>query len=138
MTDVMVIGGEEDAATWETTDRLNKIGIYPLRYESVANARWFEELKFCGCGDPEGTQDWLQRVLTSLKGSPDPWVDWADRVAVLNSDLDAMRYFVLYVLDAMGLTEHGGSVGGAWLTAKGRKFLVELEADAARRKEDLS
>ena len=131
MVDVMVIGGEEDDATREMVERLNEIGVFPLTHETLASARWFEELKFCGCGDPEGVQTWLQRVLETLKG--EPFVGWPARQQVLRSDPDASDLFVLYVLDAMGLTEHGGSVGGSWLTDKGRKFLADLETGAARR-----
>ena len=36
--------------------------------------------------------------------------------------------FMMYVLDRNGLTEHGGSIGGCWLTDKGRRLLTVLDA----------
>ena len=35
---------------------------------------------------------------------------------------------MMYVLDYKGFTEHGGSIGGCWLTDKGRRLLTVLDA----------
>lgn len=43
---------------------------------------------------------------------------------------DGVRYFVLYLLDHWDLTEHGGSVGGSWLSEKGRDVLAVLRLEA--------
>lgn len=37
---------------------------------------------------------------------------------------------MLYVLDRAGLTEHGGNVGGGWITPLGTDFLAFLDACA--------
>mgnify|MGYP007020505909 CR=1 FL=1 len=36
--------------------------------------------------------------------------------------------FMMYVLDKEGYTDHGGSVGGCWLTKKGEMFMDVLDA----------
>lgn len=36
--------------------------------------------------------------------------------------------FMMYILDHKGFTEHGGSIGGCWLTDKGRRLLTVLDA----------
>lgn len=66
----------------------------------------------CGCGSPEA---WAQFLLNVL----------SDPSQTRGMD-DGLRYFVLYTLDAMGLTEHGSSVDGWWLTEKGREVQSAL------------
>lgn len=39
------------------------------------------------------------------------------------------RYWILYDLDRMKLSEHGGSVDGSWLTDKGREVLDALQEE---------
>lgn len=76
---------------------------------------WFErpsvarELGWCGCGDNERVDELMLRYLDSVPS-------W-ERPA---SDLSADEHLLLaYVADSAGWTEHGGSVGGAWLTPSG-------------------
>jgi hypothetical protein len=42
-----------------------------------------------------------------------------------------LQYLVLYMLDHLDLTEHGGTVGGGWLTDKGKSVLDALQREAA-------
>ena len=35
---------------------------------------------------------------------------------------------MMYVLDHNGFTEHGNSIGGCWITDKGRRLLTVLDA----------
>ena len=129
---VVVIGDiEADPRVGDLMDRLNTIGITPGVHGSKMDMLWYEDFNFCGCGSRENTQTWMQAVLTTMKS--DPWSGHEARESALQSDPEAMKLFVLYVLDAMGLTEHGGSVYGSWLTDYGKTVLDALEADRSRR-----
>ena len=105
---------------------LNEHGVSPTPYESIVEARWFEDLKFCGCGYPEETRAYLLGILKAIKQRSDS--DWKeDTIDQAINNPEMFRYFMLYVLDAMGLTEHGSNVGGSWLTEKGIAFVKEME-----------
>lgn len=91
-------------------------------------------LGFCGCGDHDeverqffdylnGTAEWWRIV----KETEPRWDEYPPR-----PDAD---YLTMYLCDALGWTEHGGSVGGAWLTDDGRKALANLAASLAPRGE---
>jgi len=41
-------------------------------------------------------------------------------------------YFLLYELDRLGLTDHGSSVWGCWLTDRGRDLLAELDSSRVK------
>lgn len=81
---------------------------------------------FCGCGSPEAACKSLLRLL-----SLHPMYDhWRDAEAWVGDE--GLLYLLLYQLDRLELTEHGGSVSGAWLTPKGeavRDALGREEAD---------
>lgn len=77
------------------------------------------ELGWCGCGDPEAVDKVMLAYLRSRAAE-----DWPDPEGV--SD-DAVL-LLAYIADALRWTEHGSSVGGAWLTDDGRKALANLEA----------
>lgn len=70
------------------------------------------ELGWCGCGEPERVDEMMLAYLQSRVGEdypkPDPVGVSPDAVPLL-----------AYMADALGWTEHGGSVGGAWLTDNG-------------------
>ena len=38
----------------------------------------------------------------------------------------------MYIADALGLTEHGSSVYGAWLTEKGKEIVKRVENDSKK------
>lgn len=44
-----------------------------------------------------------------------------------NRNYEALIDFVLYILNDKGFLEHGSSIGGSWLTDKGKLFLYLLE-----------
>lgn len=81
---------------------------------------------FCGCGSPEDAAAALLRLLRlhPLYENRDAFKEWITDTGI--------EYLLLYSLDHYELTEHGGTVGGAWLTDKGeavRKALAREEAD---------
>lgn len=75
----------------------------------------------CGCGDPYAV---AQLVLDVLALHP-----LYEGGALAEQPSDGLWYFVLGVLDSLGLTEHGGSIGGGWLTDKGKATLAALERE---------
>lgn len=89
----------------------------------------YEILKWCGCGDVEGSNNVVMHFLQ-----------------VCNCDENSKRYETMeeyfgttsiydnilllclaYTMDAAELTEHGSGIGYAWLTDKGKIFLWVLE-----------
>lgn len=78
-------------------------------------------LQFCGCGNPNSALEFVQKVLE--------WYEKKDEIVEAFKDLDELipdegtRWFVLYMLDALELTEHGSAVSSGWLTEKGKRNL---------------
>ena len=95
-------------------------------------------LGFCGCGNPEVSLDIVRRALKiiknhwdNIKSEPDQngeqcWSEYefTQKLAFYS---DEMWLFIMYYLDSKELTEHGGSVNGAWLTQKGYDLLEDLD-----------
>ena len=96
------------------------------------------EMKFCCCGNPD---EGFAALLESLKirdsgdGSEAAWKERAERIKTwaykLGGNYEARGsgydFLLLYFMDAAGLLEHGGSVGGSWLSDKGKAVLAFLE-----------
>ena len=81
---------------------------------------------WCGCGQPEEAAAALLRLLRLH-----PLYEHREEFEAWIPD-SGVEMLLLYQLDRDGLTEHGGNVGGAWLTAKGeavREALIREEAD---------
>lgn len=81
---------------------------------------------FCGCGRPEDAASALLRLLRlhPLYDHHDEFEEWMPDSGI--------SYLILYWLCDQGLTEHGGSVLGGWLTEKGeaiRDALAREETD---------
>lgn len=97
----------------------------------------FEVLDLCGCGLPEWTYETIRRYLNIRSDWQEDRITYAEvqrRYAEelhINEDNVAqygMLQFMMYTLDSAGITEHGGSVGGCWLTDLGKMFLTVLNA----------
>jgi len=89
----------------------------------------YYKLPWCGCGSIE----------VMLKSIRDILKDCDSRESYDNRNLkmdycygkkgefeEGMIYFILYWLDLNKYTEHGGSVGGSWLTEEGYELLKDL------------
>jgi hypothetical protein len=121
-------------------------------YANEVQRFYYEDLKWCGCGNPEEALGFMRDVMQvmhdrSEESHKEPWTSDYERSAWKRGTdkLDAMLPGTLgltyyYMLDAHDLTEHGGSVGGSWLTDKGEKVLAMLAAagdlEAAMEDED--
>lgn len=78
---------------------------------------------FCGCGNPEDAAHSLLRLLEMH-----PMYERYEEFKLWQPDM-GVRYLLLYTLDSYDLTEHGGNVGGAWLTPKGEALKAGLERE---------
>jgi hypothetical protein len=102
----------------------------------------------CGCGSPEGCvrfiydvlcmfrTRWNQdRPLSLFKPEDRPSLErvWAEYSIAKKALLptDGIEYFVLYMLTHWDWIEHGGSVGGSWMTQKGEAILAALDAEVS-------
>lgn len=98
---------------------------------------YFEKLNWCGCGNPEIVK---YEILKYLR-IKDWWydIDYSSETYKLLSRKFREAFGVndvygsplllalAYTLDAAGFTEHGSSIGGAWITDEGRMFMFLLE-----------
>lgn len=104
---------------------------------------YFNDLKWCGCGDPTSAMEFMRDVLAAIQfrsqyyranEAPSPlseesraYYEAANTPLVaLLPDNSQLGLAYQYVLDAHELTEHGGNVCGAWLTTKGTDVLESL------------
>jgi hypothetical protein len=93
-----------------------------LTYESAEDVLG-EMIGFCGCGNPFEALKYTATVLQFIKDcrTSDTFKDIFE---IFPSE--GLGYFVLYTLDHFKLTEHGGSVGGSWLSEKGQMLLDDI------------
>lgn len=80
---------------------------------------YYEDLKFCGCGDPE---EILEVIYTLWKND-----DYKKRENMFGKLSYGVYTFIFNVLDNLEYMEHGSSIGGAWLTEKGKMVYTSLD-----------
>ena len=114
----------------------------------------YEIFGLCGCGAPD---DVIRRFYYPFLKAIDERREWERSHSMLDSfkryndmladnmmkamsgrrvnltafkvvDDQTVEYLVLYVLNDKGLTEHGTSIGGCWLTEKGKTALAICKA----------
>jgi hypothetical protein len=78
-------------------------------------------LRWCGCADPEAFLRRLESYLSVVAASRERL-----KAAVWPSQDAGDQMAWLYMLDAAGLTEHGGSVGACWLTGPGSELHAQV------------
>jgi len=117
---------QDEYGWWGTPDE--------VKHPTKAGAVYYGLFDFCGCGDPQMVADLVVRLLTEGKR----WDDQPDLVrpcgveaatAIIKQNPEAAAWALLYMLDHWQLTEHGGSVNGAWLTLRGTQVAAILAAD---------
>lgn len=84
---------------------------------------FFGDLSLCGCGNPEEAWKLIHSLLRLFATKE---FAYADAIRDLIGTEGAC-HFVLSMLDEAGLTEHGGSAWGSWLTKKGEWTLSVLD-----------
>ena len=97
----------------------------------------FEIMNMCGCGCPEYTYDMIRIVLNIREDRFEKDIKYEEVQKRYKEELhldtkDSLHYgvlqFVLYMLDAKGIVEHGGGISSCWLTKLGRMYLTVLNA----------
>ena len=91
-------------------------------------------LGFCGCGSPESALMYLRDTLLDIQHRSE--VEWKQEPPIYSGKLsarmaalpDGLQYIYWYWLDHLQLIEHGTSVGGSWLTDRGKHLLARLVA----------
>jgi len=88
---------------------------------------YYRKLNFCGCGNPDTQMQFLRDVLRAInrRSEGNTWKEDTKKIEALLPG--ALGQFYLYWLDSMGITEHGGSIGGDWLTEKGKELLLLMD-----------
>ena len=95
--------------------------------ESAINS--YYGLNFCSCGSRDEVFEMILKVLNycherfAEHNSGFPY-DWLEK-NIFHGD-SIISLFVLYVLESLGITEHGSSVRGSWLTEKGKALREDL------------
>lgn len=94
-------------------------------------------LNWCGCGSPTSAYqkllDILEHFYVDQDEMPRPYSKeesekrWAAHNALFAND-EGLEYLTLYWLDSLGFMEHGGAVGGGWLTPFGEEVMYALRA----------
>lgn len=97
----------------------------PLRCENddlhFAYEVIFDGLRLCGCGNPEDVVDLALEMLRACPWYEGAWEVFSERLTSVGFE------FIAHQLSAADLVEHGSSVGGSWITDKGRRFLAVAE-----------
>lgn len=86
----------------------------PLDHSGMVAA----EAGWCGCGALERVDRMMLAYL-----SQDDTILRDDHVEEVSDDASVL---LAYIADSLGWTEHGGGVGGSWLTDDGKEALANL------------
>ena len=111
-------------------------------YEQQWEARSMGVLGMCGCGFPKEAYNFLRRLieLCDRRGYlSDPptkiWVDAEKEITkVVKENPEITAHVLMHFLNDKEVLEHGGTVGGSWLTKLGEDI---VDGDPAPSKEEV-
>ena len=84
---------------------------------------FYGDLELCGCGNPDSAWVLLHELLAMM-----PLHEGGrSRMARVAIGSDGGHHIVLSAMDRAGLIEHGGGIGGSWITPKGAWLLRAIE-----------
>lgn len=98
------------------------------------------ELNWCSCGNPESVLEYMRDVLSAIHkrsrinhGCENTWIEDTEsiKLILLLKQKEELGLSYMYMLDAIGLLEHGSSIYGSWLSPKGKKVLEMLRTQLA-------
>lgn len=101
---------------------------------------YHEKLNWCSCGDPEAAKrcirDYLDIINLDYDNREQFMAAYEQKQADMKKRFGATYVYdnelllcLAYAMDGAGFTEHGSSIGGAWLTDEGKMFLFLLKTD---------
>jgi len=88
---------------------------------------FMDEIDICGCGQPEQAVELVRQILNLAPLYNNE--NWKKAEQLIGSA--GAFHIVLSVLDNARLMEHGGGIGGSWLTEKGEAVRDALNLLAA-------
>lgn len=99
---------------------------------------YHEKLNWCSCGDPEAAKRCIRDYLDIINLDYDNREQFVAAYELKKADMkkrfgatyvydNELLLCLAYAMDGAGFTEHGGSIGGAWLTDEGKMFLFLLK-----------
>lgn len=100
-------------------------------YETAHKVYHFGVLGMCGCGNPEEAYNLVRDVLAACdrRGCHDnpptrAWVNIESEIEkLILTKPELTAHVLLHFLTKCDVIEHGGSVGGSWLTAMGERIV---------------
>ena len=96
--------------------------------EECENFFYYEKLNWCGCGSPEVAKRVVRDYLEAASLKSDEKREALKKRFGFDHVYDNELLLCLaYAVDAAELTEHGSSIGGAWLSDEGKMFLWLLK-----------
>lgn len=119
------------------------VGPDGAHYENEKQVFHYAVLGMCGCGDPEGAYNFLLNILKladrrAYRASrrTGVWVMLEKEVtAAVACDPEMAAHVLLHFLTDRNVLEHGGGIGGSWLTDLGAQIVdagpvtTELDPD---------
>lgn len=118
---------------WLKRDPENGLLIGPdgCHYDTEKKAAHYGLLHLCGCGSPEEAYNFCRDALSAFdrRGCHDkpPTREWVNAEEVLTAIIkerpDQAVHVLAHLLTHLDLLEHGGSVGGSWLTKYGERII---------------
>lgn len=112
--------------------KFEDVGFIPVLTEELSNFFWCEYMNLCGCGDPEQVQEVIKKYLNVVRDHFNEKEE-SNRDSIMKQTFEveyvydnSLLLFLAYVLDSYEFTNHGSSVGGAFITDLGRMYLDVL------------
>lgn len=96
--------------------------------EECENFFYYEKMNWCGCGEPDTVKMVVKDYLEVINNKyNDNDINFENKFGVKSVYDNNLLLCLAYTIDAAGFTEHGSSIGGAWLTDEGEMFLWLLQ-----------
>jgi hypothetical protein len=87
-------------------------------------------LELCGCGLPADNILFIRNILRLLHDGKE-FKNYSDFKEAFNylilKDMEVTQFFILYMLDRLKLTQHGGSVVGSWPDGDLAQLIMKIE-----------
>jgi len=103
------------------------VGPDDCHYANEHQINHFALLKMCGCGVPEDAYNFCRKILECYDARDTArWLGNGGEVAVkkiIIDDPETAAHVMSHFFTHLKLLEHGGSVGGSWLTDAGKRIV---------------